>query len=390
MFLTSDMITPEVQAFIEQHITADVNQLALQAHRYKDLPMGFILEQIKARQKAKKKLPTWHSNYLLIFPTSLSQEQASSEETAAYKTQIVQGKTLIDLTGGLGVDVLAFAETFKAVHYVEQQEVVAEAAQHNFQVFGKQNIQVHNSTAEQYLDKCPEVDVIYLDPARRGDKGERVFGFDDCTPNVLELLPKLFEKANQVLIKASPMIDITEAVRQLGSTKAIHVLSAANDCKELLFLLEKGFSGEPEITAVALGKGNLKSMFPEPALQLQFSEVKKYTYLPDVALTKAGLFQLPAEAFGVEKLHLHTHAYTSDVLKTDFLGRVFKVNAIEKLDKKALQKHLGKQANVIVRNVPISVEQVRIKLGLKDGGKDYLIVLTDASENIRAVVGQLV
>ena len=389
MKTTSDILTTEVQKFIEQHITADVNQLALQAHRYETLPMGFILGQIKARQKAKKKLPTWCQNYQLIFPTSLSQEQASSEETAAYKSKLVQGKTIADLTGGLGVDVLAFAEHFEHVFYVEQQEEVAQAAQHNFQSLKKPHIKVHHTSAEDFLEHYPKMDVIYLDPARRGDKGERVFGFDDCTPNVLELLPKLLEKSGQVLIKASPMIDLMEAVRQLGCVKSIHVLSSANDCKELLFLLEKNYEGEISIVATALGKGKIVSVFPEPAQQLVFSEVKNYLYLPDVAVTKAGMFQLPVGFFGVEKLHLHTHAYTSEELKPDFLGRIFKVKGIEKLDKKALKKHLSKKANVIVRNVPLTVEQVRQKLGLKDGGKDYLIVLTDASESIKAVVGEL-
>ncbi|MBQ2490347.1 MAG: RsmD family RNA methyltransferase, partial [Muribaculaceae bacterium] len=219
--------------FVKEHAADDVQRLALEVRKYPEVDAHFALDQIAGRQKSRTKLPSWAEVDDLIFPPSVSMEQCSSEATASYKSSLVSGEFLVDLTGGFGVDFSFLASRFSSAVYVERQEHLCHIAEHNFKVLGLSHVQVVNDDAEHYLATMPVVDLIYLDPARRDGAGNRVFRLDDCTPNVVQLLDLLLTKGQQVMIKLSPMLDVSQALRQMRSVSEVHIVSVAGECKEL-------------------------------------------------------------------------------------------------------------------------------------------------------------
>ena len=366
--------------YIRQHLNDDVPTLAL-----KKAPVGtdvsLALRQIGARQLLRKKAPEWSANDDLLFPTRLPIEQGSSEATARYKAALLEGDTFADLTGGLGIDSHYMAQRFAQADYVEQDAELCALARHNFGVL-KSKIQVRNETAEAYLNHCEPKDCIYLDPARRDLHGRKTVSIADCTPNVAKLQDLLLQKAQTVAVKLSPMLDISQALNALRHVKEVHVVAVANECKELLFIMERGFSGQVELCCA-----NLPSS--QPALRFTADEerdcplhladeVGKYLYEPNVALLKAGCFKLPSERFRVLKLHKNSHLYTSSTLVPDFPGRAFEVVAWAPYNKKLRQQLLAdvEKANVAVRNFPLPVDELRKMLKIADGGECYLFATT--------------
>lgn len=380
----SHLLHPEVQAFIRAHQHDDVNQLALRAKPDDPLPMTDIIRQIAARQKAKDKLPTWAGHPQTLFPPSLSVEQSSSEPAARYKASLLSGDTLVDLTGGFGVDDFFLAGRFGKVIHVERNRELSELAAHNFEVLGAGNITCVRADAEAYLNQMPTVvDWIYLDPARRDQAQGKVFRLEDCEPDVLRLLPLLLSKCTRLLLKTSPMLDIDLAIQQLKGVQHVRVVALENDCKEVLYELSAQSDVEPVITAVNLRKDQPPDAFSftrseERTAEVNVSDVQTFVYEPNVALLKAGAFQSLARHYGLNKLHVHTHLYTSDVLLRDFPGRIFTCEAVSKLDKKALKAFVpAGKAHVTVRNFPISVAEIRRQTGIREGGDVYLLATTD-------------
>jgi 16S rRNA G966 N2-methylase RsmD len=385
------LLTSEVQEFIRMHLSDDVTTLALRARQYPSLPLTDIIRQIQARQKAQAKLPGWCAHERVIFPIILSLEQSSSETTAAYKASLVSGNTLVDLTGGLGVDSFYFSKQVKQVIHLEQNSELSTLAAHNFRELGAGNITCLHADAAAFLANLShQVDVFYLDPARRDRANGKVFRLDDCEPDVLQLLPILLEKAHTVWLKTSPMLDIELAVQQLKAVKSVTVVAVNNECKEVLYQLCAQSTEAPILTAANLLKNGQADIFTfskasEQQAEVTFSEALTYLYEPNAALLKAGAFQSVAQRFGLYKLHQHTHLYTSDTLQTDFPGRIFRCEGIMKLDKKVLLAVLpdGK-ANLTVRNFPMSVADIRRLTGIREGGEMYLFATTDL--NNRKVV----
>jgi hypothetical protein len=380
----SHLLKPEVWSFVLEHQHDEVNQLALRAKQYPQLPMTDIIRQIGARQKAQGKLPTWLAQPQVLFPPNLSLEQSSSESTARYKAAQVFGDTLVDLTGGFGVDDFFFARQFERVIHVERNAELSQLAAHNFTVLGADNITCVNADAEAYLNQMSAtVDCIYLDPARRDQAQGKVFRLEDCEPDVLRLLPLLLQQCKNLLLKTSPMLDIDLAVRQLSGVNHIWVVALANECKEVLYQFSEQAEADPLITAVHLHKEGESEVFSftrsqERQAEADLSDVQSFVYEPNVALLKAGAFQSLALRYDLKKLHAHTHLYTSDSLRNDFPGRIFKCEAISKLDKKALKAYLPEgKAHVTVRNFPISVADIRRQTGIREGGDVYLLATTD-------------
>lgn len=373
------LLSEDVQQYVDDNLNKDVATLLLAASPYSKAEKTAIVSQIQARRKAQTKLPVWFANSQIIYPALLSMEQCSSETSATYKAQLLSGRTMADLTGGLGVDCYYFSKHFGKVHYIEQQEELAAIVQHNLAVLGVTNIQVHQQTAEYFIEHLEEkLDVIYLDPARRDNAKNKVFRLEDCTPNLLELLPKIWQKTEQVLVKLSPMLDIDLGVKQLKNVAKVVVVAVNNECKELLFLLKNDCGVPPVIQTVNLSTSKPVQEFSfskeeEIEAQIRYAEPSQYLYEPNVAILKAGAFKKVAEVFGLAKLHLHSHLYTSSTLVSDFPGRIFKVKSVCKYSKKEVVKHCpSKKANVTTRNFPDSVALVRKKLQLKDGGNDYV------------------
>ncbi|GAB5524275.1 MAG: SAM-dependent methyltransferase [Roseivirga sp.] len=374
----------EIQKFIQDHLYDDPALLMLKAANHPDIPMREAVEQIQSKRKAKQKLPDWFATEGIVYPPVLSLEQCSSERTALYKASLVQGQTMIDLTGGMGIDTFYLSRSFEETHYVERQMHLVELAKHNFQRLDANSIESHHDQAESFLKSLAKrVDLIYLDPARRGAQNSKVVRFEDCEPNVIELLPELRRHSESILIKASPMLDIKGAINDLGEVTAVHVIADRNEVKELLFFIDENASVNPEVHTINLRpEGEWRFSFDyerESGLLTQFGTVSDFIYEPNAAILKAGAFKSIGEQFpSMAKLHANTHLYTSDGLIENFPGRVFQVLDTLQMNKKQLRRKLPEmRANISVRNFPMSVEQIRKKTGLKGGGEDYVFGLTD-------------
>lgn len=375
-----ELLQPEIQKFIDDHINDQPAELMLKASQFPDWPMKAIVEQIAAKKKAKTKLPEWFSTQGLIWPVAISMEQCSSEITAEYKGSLVSGKSMADLTGGFGVDTYYLSKSFSEATHVEMNTELHRVVQYNFSCL-KANIETVLGSAEDYLKDMSQVDLIYLDPARRDSSSNKVVFLEDYSPNVIEMLPQLQKKSKEVLIKVSPMLDIKKAISDLGSVAEVHVVAVKNEVKELLFLLRKE-RRETSVKAVNLGEGQPEvfefNYDQEENIGSEFSVVMNYLYEPNAAILKAGAFKSIGAEFGMKKLETNSHLYTSQMLIGDFPGRVFKVLDELSFNKKKLKKQLlSMQANITVRNFPMSVKEIRNKTGLKEGGHQYIFATTD-------------
>lgn len=354
------------------------NQKKMDAHF-----LRMVADQWIARQKARYKLPTWYANPDIIYPAPLSVEQSSSETSARYKARLFAKsgyEKLVDLTGGMGVDTAAFAGFHKQVTYIERNEALAPIARHNFAVLGHTNIEVINTDSLSFLsDNVASSDThYYVDPARRDSAKNKVFKIEDCEPDMLSVKPLLGE----FLIKYSPILDIKQALEQLQDIAEVHVVAVENEVKELLFL-KHGDGDSTKISCTNFLSDNTQQTFEfsyeqEQQVVVPYSLPKRYIYEPNAAILKAGAFKSVANAYGLEKLAPNSHIYTSDTLISNFAGRSFICEAVCKFDKKEILAHLPtNQANISTRNFPMKPDEIRKKLGLKDGGYIYLF----ATEN---------
>ena len=364
----------------------DIANLALQRDRYRHLSddeWRWFLQQEEGRQRTADKLPTFAAMPDWWYPVRLSCEQCSSELTARYKSSILPsfqggvGGRLLDLTAGYGVDTYFLSEQFAHTDYVERDAELCRIAAHNFSQptpslpKGKE-ICVHNATAEAFLETAGIYDLIFLDPARRDSHGGKVFRLEDCTPNVVALLPTLLAHLTpdgHILLKLSPMLDITQAVKELSAISlqwSVYVVAVKNEVKELLLLS----GGTGAITCIDLAEPEKAFTFTheeeqEANLKLQISNFA-FIYEPNAAILKAGAYKLVAQRFGLSKADMNTHLYFSDSLVTGFPGRIWQIKAKGEVVR-------GEKANVLVRNYPLTPEQLKKKMRIRDGGSDYVI-----------------
>ena len=364
-----------------------VNDLALQRNKYKhlsDAEWHWFLQQIEGRERTADKLPTFASIPDWWYPVRLSCEQCSSELTARYKASLLsplalgEGKEerLLDLTGGYGVDTYFLSEQFTHTDYVEQNEELCRIAAHNFALSQKSKVErqklsiaIHNTTAEDFLlsSPCGEAGwgLIFLDPARRDSHGSKVFRIEECTPNVVELLPTLLAHSKRLLIKLSPMLDLTQAVTSLSQVNwDIHIVAIKNEVKEVLLLS----GGTGQITTIDLAQKDQAFVFTREeeqhcGLDIRDGKLANYLYEPNAAILKAGAYKLVAQRFGLHKLDVNTHLYTSRQFIENFPGRVWRITEKQNL----------KQANVLTRNYPLTPEHLKKKLHLRDGGTAFVI-----------------
>lgn len=380
MFLTTSQIQ-----FIKEHAADDLARLLLSAAKYPGMDIPFLVDQIAARRQIREKLPSWYENERLVFPSKIAAEQCSSEQTAAYKQELVgEDWTVCDLTGGLGIDSYFLSRKVKHLTYIERFPAYCEAAEYNFSVLEVGNITVVNGDVTQLVEALPVVDAFYIDPARRGESNKRVFALQDCEPDLPGLLPELLKRSPRVIAKLSPMADIQMTLELLPGTTSVHVLSVKNECKELLFVTERGAEGkQPSIRCINFGTNGVQSflftMEEERNAGLILAErVGAYLYEPNVSVLKAGAFKQIAVRMGVKKLQVSSHLYTSDQLVSGFPGRRFRVDEILPFTGK-LCKGLSKtlpQANITVRNFPLSVEELRKRTKIADGGPVFLFATT--------------
>ena len=375
--------------FVKEHREEDVRTLALQTRREGNVDLPWALDQIQGWQTARRKLPSWAAINGLVYPPHLSMEQCSSEQTAIYKCGIIERlplacrETLIDLTGGFGVDFAFIAKCVNHALYVERQEHLCETAEHNFELLGLNHAHIIHAEAENVLNDIvtdPVSTLIYLDPARRDNNSSRTYAIADCTPNVLELQDLLFKTADHILLKLSPMLDWHKAVCDLGDHVAeVHIVSTANECKELLILMSADHEGEPVIHCAndsqrLIYKPSENDLNPA----IVTSEEVAYMYEPNASIMKAGCFGLITQRYHVKALAIDSHLFVSHEEIKDFPGRRFSITATTTMNKKDLSHALEgiTRANVAVRNFPMTAQQLRQRLHLADGGEHYIFGTT--------------
>ncbi len=376
---------PNVQEFILENENVDEKKLLLSKKEILGIPSNLIANQISGRRKAKIKLPTWYKAKGIVYHSNLAIEQSSSEATARFKTQTIADliksrKSMVDLTGGFGVDSFFLSKNFDQVNYVEPNKELVEIVTHNYQLLRTTNIQHYAQTAEEFLkDTSSQFDLFFLDPSRRDESNRKVFRLADCVPNITKLQPHIFERTNHLLLKASPLLDIQQGLREIAHVKKIIVVSVENDCKELLFFIDQNFSDEPVIEAVNLDQqGKVKETFSflasdEKKSETLFSKPNAYLYEPNASILKGGAFKLISSRFSLFKLQTSTHLYTSQELIPNFPGRTFKIEKIDPTDRELKMLLPDGKANVATRNYPLSAEALKKKLKLKDGGEKFVI-----------------
>lgn len=421
------IMNDETREFVAMHRNEDVRELALKAKRVEGLDLPLALDQIAGWQIASKKLPQWASCEGIVYPPHISMEQCSSQFTAQYKSEIAQTllapaatvrarvsdsaesvmqtaksafqlsdspesdtlvarSSMVDLTGGFGVDFSYLARGFSQATYVERQRHLCDLAEHNMAALGLDQARIVCGDGVEYLRQMGPVDFIYLDPARRDEHGSRTYAIEDCTPNVLELRDLLLAKSQYTLVKLSPMLDWRKAVADFdGTVREVHIVATGNECKELLLVLGQQMHEEPSAPRVFCVNDNQRIDYDSAAytqgLRIggkPLPEVKNYLYEPNASIMKAGCFDLVEERFGVTQVGPSSHLFVSATPVADFPGRGFAIEAIGGMNKKDIKRLLNgtKQANIAVRNFPLTAPQLRKKLKLADGGPVYLFGTT--------------
>ena len=410
------------QDFIRQHQDDEVRQLAFLGSKYPEVDMPFALDQIRGRKMARVKLPRWASIDGIIYPPHISMEQCSSEATALYKAELAerllnqqkikicefttkdtvapkfaknegtcenQGKVgFADLTGGFGVDFSYIAERLGVrAMYVERQEHLCEKAKENFLRLGLANAEVKNGDGIEVLHTLEHLSLIFIDPARRDDAGNKVVSLKDCTPDVTVLQEEMLLKADYVIVKLSPMLDWHRAVNELSHVREVHIISVNNECKELLLVLSARNMGNLRIYCV-----NDAQSFVCEESDMEASSVKiapstleemQYLYEPNASLMKAGCFGVLSGRYDARMLSKNSHLFVSREPIAAFPGRSFRIIAVSSFNKKELKRHLSgiTKANIATRNFPLSVAELRKRLKLKDGGETYIFATTLSDES---------
>lgn len=387
--MNTAILQPKVQHFIVDHLKSDITKLILKGSPFDDISIQELANQIIAKQKSEQKLKTWFSTENIYYPPKISIEQTSSEITANYKSTLLIGASIIDITGGFGVDCFFFSRQFKDVIHCEINEDLSTIVKHNYQQLNIKNIETISGNGIEFLKNSDTTfDCIYIDPSRRNDTKGKVFLLKDCLPNVPENIDFLFTKTTQILLKNSPILDISSAITELKFVKEIHVVAIKNEVKEVLFLLEKNYEGDIQIKTINIQKEDTQrfDFKLKEAVTSIYSEPLSYLYEPNAAILKSGGFHQISKQLNLFKLHQHSHLYTSEQL-IDFPGRIFKIRNVINYDKKKLKKLLTeKKANITTRNFPKTVAQIRKETGIKDGGTSYIFFTTDNKNELKSII----
>ena len=374
------LLKSEVQDFINANLNSNTSELALKKNPFSNIPYSLIIEQIAAKQKAKSKLPTWFDTENIIYPSKVSVEQTSSEKTAQYKATLVRGNSLIDLSGGFGIDDYYFAKNFQKVIHCEINEDLSQIVAHNYKQLNISNIEcLAGNSTEIIKELNHKFDCIYVDPSRRNDVKGKVFMLKDCEPNVPELLDFYFTFSNKIIIKTAPILDIQAGLSELKFVKNIHIVALENEVKELLWEIERDFTSKISIVTINIEKDTIQrsKILISDDKHSKYSLPQNYLYEPNASLLKSGKFESIGTLFKINKLHQHSHLYTSENLE-GFQGRKFKIINCLPFDKEVGKKYLLKQKmNVATRNFPLKPEDIKKKFKITDGGTVFAFFTTN-------------
>lgn len=374
------LLRPEIQDFIRKHTGDDTVNLALKPNPFPDTDYPSIIRQIAARTKAKDKLPEWFATENIVYPSKVSVEQTSSEATASYKAALVSGRKLADLTGGFGVDSYYFSKKVEKVFHLEHNPELSEIAAHNFKLLGADNIECIAADSSEWLEEAGEFDWLYIDPSRRNDVKGKVFLLKDCLPDVPGSLDVYFRHTDKILIKTAPLLDIAAGIEALHVVKEIHIVAVENEVKELLWVLEKNCGKDAKIKTINLSKsGNQVFDFSVgKEVHPAYGAPSRYLYEANAAIMKAAGNDALAVAMGIGKIAPHSQLLTS-AEHLDFPGRRFEILDILPYSKTGMAVLKGSRANVTTRNFPETVESIRKKWKITDGGDRYCFFTTDSA-----------
>lgn len=377
----------EVIDYIIKHQNVDPYTLALKKSPFQEVEMKVIARQIQGRKIAKRKFPFLLNVNQYVYPQKESLEQASSEATAIFKSNLISGHSFVDLTGGMGIDTYLLGKNFKVYAYVEPNQELYRATKRNFHTLDFDHCETFNSTCEDFLQNNKrKYDWAYIDPSRRID-GSRKTSINNYEPNVVDLQKEIAEISTNLLIKLSPMQDISDCVNVLGNVHKIWVISVQNEVKELLLHVKNDQSNSPEISAIELNykqREEYTYSFEDRICNMGLGKIKKYLYQPSAVLVKAELQNRYASERALKKLHPNTQLYTSDDLIENFMGRIFLVHENINLNKKEIRRALPQmKTNIITKNFPLSPQELAKKYKLKEGGEKYLIGYSDHENQIK-------
>ena len=377
----SKLISSDIQNYINQNLNSDLNKLLLKKSPFSDVTMQEIVQQIKGSKTAEKKFP-FLTKEGIVFPPNLNLEQASSQSTAEYKAQNLTGKSFLDLTCGFGIDAYFLSKNFDEVTLIEQNSELISIVENNWKTLGRkanfinENLEIFlESLRDPQIDNFNKFDVVYLDPARRDQQNKKKFLLEDLSPNLLEIQEKLHSITDKIIVKLSPLIDISYLISELKNITEIQIIAVRNEVKELVLIIENNQSTDNQ-QPTTIKCINLESNEPEfsfnfndeKSAKSEFSESSKFLFIPNNSILKAGAFNIISEKFGLKKLHPNTHFYTSEHNIENFPGRVLQ---IEKIEAKDLKK--GEKYNIVSKNYPLKPEEIKKKYKLNDGGNHYLI-----------------
>lgn len=375
--LNLKILEKKVQKYIQTHVGDKIPELVLKGSPFNEIKNIDIIEQIESKSRCKSKLPTWYNTPSILYPNKLNIEQCSSEKTAYYKSTLVSGENLIDITAGFGVDSFYFSKKIKNIISCEVDKKLSEISEHNFKTFNTKNIRNKALNGLNFLKKTETIfDWIYIDPSRRGPNKEKKILIKDCNPDVSKHLNLFFKLSQNILIKLSPMVDIQAVIKDIVNPKKIHIVAVKNEVKEILVVLKKGFSGETTIKAINLDSEQPNFEFKisnEKKLVLSYKPPEKYLYEPNLAVIKAGAFKILSRKFKIGKLGPNTHLYTSSKIKNKFPGKIYNIKKVIPYKKRNLNKIIrGTKANIKSRNFTKSVNEIKEQYKLIDGGDIYL------------------
>ncbi len=382
--MNKNILDKNVQDYISKNLFTDILEIILKKQIFPKVSNKEIAEQISAKMKAKKKLPTYFKTPNIYFPNKVNIEQASSEKTAEFKSKIVTGNVMIDATGGFGVDSMYFSKEFKKIIYIEENKELFEIVKANSKKLGL-NIEHLNDDGIEYVKKIDTgIDLLYIDPSRRNKENKKVHFLSDCTPLIDYDLIQSLQNFKTILIKCSPIIDLKKTINDLKVVSEIYIVGINNEVKEVLFNLNKQSNNDIKIKCIDLSNRELDFEFCIDDINNKKnddnSEVLNYLYEPNSMILKSGAFGLICDRYDVKKLNINSHLYTSKKL-IDFPGRTFEVDSVVNYSKRNLKDLNISKANITTRNFPMDVKDLRKKSKISDGGKDYLFFTTNYLNN---------
>jgi len=385
--LNKEILRAGIQDYINNNLNTDIMSVLLQKSNFSEISSKELAQQIEGKKKCAVKLPTWFRTAEIYYPPKLNIEQSSSEKTALYKTGLLSGKSLLDVTGGFGVDSFFFSQNIADVTLCEISKQLSEITAYNLKVLRANGIKVVNTDGIEYLKKSDKkFDCIYIDPSRRDKTKGKVFKLSDCAPDITEHLDLLKDKSKAILLKTSPLLDISKGLKELKSVEEIHVVAVNNDVKELLWIIKDQNLAEPLIKTINI-KNTQDEVFDykrsnENSAISDYSGPLNFLYEPNAAILKAGAFKTIGNQFLLKKLHEHTHLYTSEK-EVKFPGRVFRILSTYSYSKKSIATlNIGK-ANIAIRNFPVSVAGIRKKHRILEGGELYLFFVKDLNNKLQ-------